>query len=172
MNCFKRFLRYAGAMLTGAALAGGAAAADIDFGKPGSPVELVIGYQPYYTESWSGIVMRGTLHSHAPKTYSGQWPRQTASNSKGDSRSIARKAFVPESLSTAPHGRASRDPLAPGAVASGRLGWHVDRQPACVRRLHGGQEPARWRLRGFGGLSLERDFRRPSHYALRAGRSR
>src|SRR5437764_10999486 len=34
-------------------------AADIDFGKPGSPVELVVGYQPYYTQSWSGVVMRG-----------------------------------------------------------------------------------------------------------------
>lgn len=36
-----------------------AVAADIDYGKPGSPVKLVIGYQPYYTESWSGVVMRG-----------------------------------------------------------------------------------------------------------------
>lgn len=34
-------------------------AADIDYGKPGTPVQLVIGYQPYYTESWSGVVMRG-----------------------------------------------------------------------------------------------------------------
>ena len=34
-------------------------AADIDYGKVGSPVELVVGYQPYYTESWSGVVMRG-----------------------------------------------------------------------------------------------------------------
>src|SRR3954469_23413192 len=34
-------------------------ATDIDFGKPGAPVELVVGYQPYYTESWSGVVMRG-----------------------------------------------------------------------------------------------------------------
>src|SRR5215831_19425700 len=33
--------------------------AEIDFGEPGSPVKLVIGYQPYYTESWSGMVMRG-----------------------------------------------------------------------------------------------------------------
>src|SRR6476660_9874352 len=33
-------------------------AADIDFGKPGSPVELVVGYQPYYTQSWSGVIMR------------------------------------------------------------------------------------------------------------------
>jgi NitT/TauT family transport system substrate-binding protein len=29
-----------------------------DYGKPGSPVELVVGYQPYYTESWSGVIMR------------------------------------------------------------------------------------------------------------------
>lgn len=31
----------------------------LDYGKPGEPVELVVGYQPYYTESWSGVVMRG-----------------------------------------------------------------------------------------------------------------
>lgn len=30
----------------------------LDFGKPGQPVHLVVGYQPYYTESWSGVVMR------------------------------------------------------------------------------------------------------------------
>ena len=30
-----------------------------DFGKPGEPVKLVVGYQPYYTESWSGVVMNG-----------------------------------------------------------------------------------------------------------------
>jgi NitT/TauT family transport system substrate-binding protein len=29
-----------------------------EYGKPGSPVELVVGYQPYYTESWSGVIMR------------------------------------------------------------------------------------------------------------------
>jgi len=41
-------------------LAGGAVqAADINFGKPGEPVELVVGYQPYYTQSWSGVIMRG-----------------------------------------------------------------------------------------------------------------
>jgi NitT/TauT family transport system substrate-binding protein len=33
-------------------------AADLDYGKVGEPVHLVIGYQPYYTESWSGVVMR------------------------------------------------------------------------------------------------------------------
>jgi len=36
-----------------------ALAADIDYGKPDSPVKLVVGYQPYYTQSWSGVVMRG-----------------------------------------------------------------------------------------------------------------
>ena len=34
------------------------AAAQKDYGKPGQPIELVIGYQPYYTESWSGVIMR------------------------------------------------------------------------------------------------------------------
>jgi NitT/TauT family transport system substrate-binding protein len=36
-----------------------ARADDVDFGKPGEPVHLVVGYQPFYTESWSGVVMRG-----------------------------------------------------------------------------------------------------------------
>lgn len=31
----------------------------VDFGKPGEKVDLVIGYQPYYTESWSGVVNNG-----------------------------------------------------------------------------------------------------------------
>lgn len=34
-------------------------AGDLEFGKPGEPVDLIIGYQPYYTQSWSGVVMRG-----------------------------------------------------------------------------------------------------------------
>jgi NitT/TauT family transport system substrate-binding protein len=34
------------------------AAAVKEYGKPGEPIELVIGYQPYYTESWSGVIMR------------------------------------------------------------------------------------------------------------------
>src|SRR6476659_637759 len=43
-----------------AVLAGGAVqAADINFGKPGEPVELVVGYQPDYTQSLSGVIMRG-----------------------------------------------------------------------------------------------------------------
>lgn len=45
----------------GAAVAGSAVAqaADLDYGKPGEAVHLVVGYQPYYTESWSGIVIAG-----------------------------------------------------------------------------------------------------------------
>ena len=31
----------------------------VDYGKVGDPVKLVVGYQPYYTEAWSGVVMRG-----------------------------------------------------------------------------------------------------------------
>ena len=34
------------------------AAATKDYGKPGEPINLVIGYQPYYTKSWSGVIMR------------------------------------------------------------------------------------------------------------------
>lgn len=36
-----------------------AQSADLDYGKPGEPVHLVVGYQPYYTESWSGAVING-----------------------------------------------------------------------------------------------------------------
>lgn len=33
--------------------------AEVGFGKPGEAVNLVIGYQPYYTGSWSGVVING-----------------------------------------------------------------------------------------------------------------
>jgi NitT/TauT family transport system substrate-binding protein len=36
-----------------------ASRAEVDFGKPGGPVKLVVGYQPYYTEAWSGVVVNG-----------------------------------------------------------------------------------------------------------------
>lgn len=36
-----------------------ALADDLDYGKPGEPVHLVVGYQPFYAQSWSGIVVRG-----------------------------------------------------------------------------------------------------------------
>src|SRR5215471_12049775 len=53
-----------GALITFSALAAGLstdvarAAAVKDYGKQGEPIELVVGYQPYYTESWSGVIMR------------------------------------------------------------------------------------------------------------------
>jgi NitT/TauT family transport system substrate-binding protein len=30
-----------------------------DYGKPGEPAHLSVGYQPYYSEAWSGVVMNG-----------------------------------------------------------------------------------------------------------------
>ena len=33
--------------------------AEVDFGTAGGPVKLVVGYQPYYTEAWSGVVVNG-----------------------------------------------------------------------------------------------------------------
>lgn len=49
---------HAVAVLAAVLVAPAALAADIDYGKPGTPVHLVVGYQPYYSESWSGVVMR------------------------------------------------------------------------------------------------------------------
>jgi NitT/TauT family transport system substrate-binding protein len=57
-----RFAKYAAAAAIGAGAILGSfsanAAASKDYGKPGEPVQLTIGYQPYYTESWSGVIMR------------------------------------------------------------------------------------------------------------------
>ena len=53
-----RAIQWIGALSLGTALIAPALAADLDYGKPGSPITLTIGYQPYYTESWSGVVMR------------------------------------------------------------------------------------------------------------------
>jgi NitT/TauT family transport system substrate-binding protein len=36
-----------------------APSAPLDYGKIGGPVHLVVGYQPYYAESWSGVVING-----------------------------------------------------------------------------------------------------------------
>jgi len=47
------------------------ASAEVDFGKPGEPVKLVVGYQPYYTASWSGVVLNGKdlWKKYLPKGY-------------------------------------------------------------------------------------------------------
>ncbi len=65
----RQFTVAAIAAAAGALIAFAAAAADVDYGKPGAPVKLVIGYQPYYTQSWSGVVMRGKkfYENHLPK---------------------------------------------------------------------------------------------------------
>src|SRR5262249_59927017 len=47
------------AVLFGASVSVAAFGGEMDYGKPGTPVKLVVGYQPYYTQSWSGVVMRG-----------------------------------------------------------------------------------------------------------------
>src|SRR4030088_3336084 len=59
MNKLQRILHLLCATAAAVMLGGTAQAADINFGKPGEPVELVVGYQPYYTQSWSGVIMRG-----------------------------------------------------------------------------------------------------------------
>lgn len=35
------------------------AASATDYGKPGEPIHLTVGYQPYYAEAWSGAVVNG-----------------------------------------------------------------------------------------------------------------
>ncbi|MGH8728541.1 MAG: ABC transporter substrate-binding protein [Burkholderiales bacterium] len=49
-----------GAVVAVALLAIGCAAdsGDSGYGEPGESVKLVVGYQPYYTQAWSGLVMR------------------------------------------------------------------------------------------------------------------
>ncbi|MCG8561741.1 MAG: nitrate ABC transporter substrate-binding protein [Hyphomicrobiales bacterium] len=57
MNLVKRG---AFALLSSAVLAAPTTSlAEVGFGKPGEKVDLVVGYQPYYTESWSGVVING-----------------------------------------------------------------------------------------------------------------
>jgi NitT/TauT family transport system substrate-binding protein len=55
----RRMLALAG--LVGAILLGPpqSEAANVDYGKPGDPVHLQVGYQPYYSEAWSGAVIDG-----------------------------------------------------------------------------------------------------------------
>lgn len=59
MKSTRQLLQCFGTVVAAALVAASAMAADIDYGKPGTPVKVVIGYQPYYTQAWSGVVMRG-----------------------------------------------------------------------------------------------------------------
>lgn len=49
--------------------AGGSTGAGAVSGVPGRPINLSIGYQPYYTQAWSGVAMRGKefWRKHLPK---------------------------------------------------------------------------------------------------------
>ena len=63
LSAATRIVRFAVALCAGIAgillsVVAANAAASKDYGKPGDPIELVIGYQPYYTKSWSGVIMR------------------------------------------------------------------------------------------------------------------
>lgn len=50
---------FAIAVAAGLALAGcGGTSGDPSLGSTGKPVHLVVGYQPYYTEAWSALVLR------------------------------------------------------------------------------------------------------------------
>src|SRR4029453_16656423 len=49
----------AGAGLAFAAAAGSALGADMDFGKPGEPIKLVIGHPSHYTAIWTVHVLHG-----------------------------------------------------------------------------------------------------------------
>jgi NitT/TauT family transport system substrate-binding protein len=53
----RHFIAAASSIAAAASLSGAALAQE--YGKPGGPVTVVVGYQPYYTQSWSGVVMRG-----------------------------------------------------------------------------------------------------------------
>ena len=53
----KALKRYAAAALVGTLLAVPAAFAK-DYGKPGTPIKLTIGYQPYYTQAWSAVIQK------------------------------------------------------------------------------------------------------------------
>ena len=53
------FAAAVGLSMTMVTLSAPAVAGDLEYGKPGEAINLVVGYQPYFTESWSGVVMRG-----------------------------------------------------------------------------------------------------------------
>ena len=67
-----------------ALLAPSAGHATVEFGKPGEPVKLVVGYQPYYTESWSGVVMNGKQ----------LWKKYLPAGSTASSRSDLQGAII------------------------------------------------------------------------------
>lgn len=66
--------RWAATFAVALGLGFGSSAMGADFGKPGEPISLAIGYQPYYTQSWSGVVNNGL----------GLWKKYLPEGSKTD----------------------------------------------------------------------------------------
>lgn len=56
-ECKKYALVMVAMLFFGTTLCSTTRAADLDFGKPGEPVKLVVGYLPFYTEAWSVFVL-------------------------------------------------------------------------------------------------------------------
>ncbi|TAK86151.1 MAG: nitrate ABC transporter substrate-binding protein [Betaproteobacteria bacterium] len=71
-----RRLRVGAAAIVSAALAIVASSVFAkDYGKPGQPVHLVIGYQPYYTQAWSAVIQKEMKpwEKHLPKGSTVEW---------------------------------------------------------------------------------------------------
>ena len=79
MIFIKRLLQSIGAVIAGSALLGGVQAADIDYGKPGEPVKVVVGYQPYYTQAWSGVVISERANAAASRSAKSRSGKSTVS---------------------------------------------------------------------------------------------
>lgn len=59
MKSFAKTIASASVVVAALAFGASPGSAEVNFGKSGEPVKLVVGYQPYYTGSWSGIVVNG-----------------------------------------------------------------------------------------------------------------
>jgi NitT/TauT family transport system substrate-binding protein len=53
-----RLVRVAGAAAIAAFAFHSPATLAKDYGKPGEPIKLVVGYQPYYTQAWSAVIQK------------------------------------------------------------------------------------------------------------------
>jgi NitT/TauT family transport system substrate-binding protein len=58
MTMTMRSLATAAVMTTIGLATVSAAVAQEGFGKPGEPIKLTVGYQPFYTEAWSAVIMK------------------------------------------------------------------------------------------------------------------
>ena len=71
-----KLLRVGGVAVAAAVLGAFASSALAkDYGKPGEPVHLVIGYQPYYTQAWSAVIQKEMKpwEKYLPKGSTVEW---------------------------------------------------------------------------------------------------